>query len=160
MTRRTHAVVDSPLGPLTLVADDGTLCALHLDPPGEEAVGERDEPGLAAVADQLEEYFAGSRTTFDVPIAPAGTPFQRQVWDALREIPYGRTLAYGRFAELLGRPSAARAVGVANARNPIGIIVPCHRLTRANGDLVAYAGGLERKRRLLDFERGVRGWGP
>jgi methylated-DNA-[protein]-cysteine S-methyltransferase len=108
---------------------------------------------------QLDEYFAGARTEFDVPMTLVGTPFQRTVWAALREIPYGETVSYGQLAERIGRRTAVRAVGLANGRNPIGVIVPCHRVVGATGDLTGYGGGLERKRHLLDFERAVGGSG-
>ena len=103
---------------------------------------------------QLEEYFAGERTTFDVPLAPEGAPFEREVWRALEEIPYGETVSYGEIARRVGQPTAARAVGTANGRNPIAVIVPCHRVIGANGSLTGYGGGLERKRLLLELERG------
>jgi methylated-DNA-[protein]-cysteine S-methyltransferase len=162
MPYRTHTTIDSPLGPLTLVATDGALSGLYMDRqryrPDTATFGERDHTPFGATVAQLEEYFAGRRTAFDVPLAPAGTAFQRQVWVALRAIPFGQTVSYGQLANRLGRPTAARAVGLANGRNPIGIIVPCHRVVGANGDLTGYSGGLERKRRLLDFERGLSGW--
>jgi methylated-DNA-[protein]-cysteine S-methyltransferase len=155
-----YTVVDSPLGPLTLVGTGGALTGLYMDRqryrPGPETFGERDDVPFTEAARQLEEYFAGKRTSFDLPLALTGTPFQRQVWEALRAIPYGRTVSYGQLADRLGRPTAARAVGLANGHNPIGIIVPCHRVVGANGDLTGYGGGLDRKRRLLDFERSGR----
>jgi methylated-DNA-[protein]-cysteine S-methyltransferase len=159
MSHRTHTVVDSPVGPLTLVADDGALTGLYMDRqryrPADETFGDRAHEPFAEAAAQLQEYFAGQRTDFDLPLTLAGTPFQRQVWDALRAIPYGRTVSYGQLAQRLGRPSAARAVGLANGRNPVGIIVPCHRVVGAGGALTGYGGGLERKRQLLDLERSV-----
>lgn len=156
-----HRIVDSPLGPITLIVDDaGVLTALHFHDqryrPGEDARGERDDTVAPEAAAQLAEYFAGERTSFDVPLAPRGTPFQRRVWDALREIPYGATESYGRIAARIGAPTASRAVGAANGRNPLGIIVPCHRVVGASGALTGYAGGVERKRWLLDHERGLR----
>src|SRR5205085_9923425 len=109
-------------------------------------------------ARQLREFFAGERTAFELPLRPAGTPFQRAVWDALLEVPYGETTGYGALAQRLGRPGAARAVGLANARNPLAIVVPCHRVVGASGALTGYAGGLERKRFLLELEaRGAGG---
>jgi methylated-DNA-[protein]-cysteine S-methyltransferase len=154
---RAHTVVDSPVGTLTLVAANGTLTGLYMDRqrhrPREETFGEPDPTPFTEVTKQLEEYFAGHRTEFDLPITLAGTPFQRTVWAALREIPYGKTVSYRQLAERIGRRSAARAVGHAGGRNPIGIIVPCHRVVGATGDLTGYGGGLERKRHLLDFER-------
>lgn len=151
-----HAVVDSPVGELTLVARDGALSGLYMTGqryrPAEENFGARDDTSLREVAHQLAEYFAGTRTTFDVPLDLAGTPFQRAVWSALCEIPYGETVSYGELAAGLGRPTAARAVGAANGHNPVGIIVPCHRVVGSSGDLTGYGGGVERKRHLLAFE--------
>jgi len=144
----------TPVGPLLLVARDGALTALHFGAgPGP---GERDDadPVLLAAAAQLREYFAGARTSFDVPLAPEGTAFQRAVWEQLRRIPYGATESYGEIARRLGSPTASRAVGAANGRNPIAIIVPCHRVIGANGSLTGYAGGLDCKRALLDLEVG------
>ncbi|HEX4360218.1 MAG TPA: methylated-DNA--[protein]-cysteine S-methyltransferase [Pseudonocardia sp.] len=158
MQHRAHTVVDSPVGPLTLVATDGALAGLymveHRHRPPIETFGELDAEPFAAVADQLAEYFAGRRTEFDLPLAHGGTPFQRTVWAALREIPYGETITYAELAERIGRPTASRAVGLANGKNPISIIVPCHRVIGSSGDLTGYGGGLARKRHLLDFERG------
>jgi methylated-DNA-[protein]-cysteine S-methyltransferase len=107
------------------------------------------------VRTQLREYFEGRRRSFDVPLEPTGSSFELAVWTALREIPYGETVSYGELAARIGRPEAARAVGVANARNPIAVIVPCHRVIGADGSLTGYGGGLERKRLLLDLEAGV-----
>ncbi|WP_344629555.1 methylated-DNA--[protein]-cysteine S-methyltransferase [Streptomyces glaucosporus] len=155
--RRVNTVVDSPYGPLTLVAEEGRLIGLYMERqrhrPPEESFGERDGRPFGAVEEQLGEYFAGQRTAFDLPLDLRGTPFQRTVWNALLEIPYGETVSYGRLAERIGRPAAARAVGLANGRNPVGIIVPCHRVVGSTGDLTGYGGGVDRKRRLLDFER-------
>lgn len=152
-----HTIVDSPVGPLTLVRAGNVLTGLYMEGqrhrPAEEDFGERDDAPFADVIEQLEEYFAGRRRDFELELALAGTPFQRGVWSALREIPYGETISYGDLAERIGRPSAARAVGMANGRNPIGIIVPCHRVVGSTGDLTGYGGGLDRKRRLLDLER-------
>jgi methylated-DNA-[protein]-cysteine S-methyltransferase len=163
MPHLTHTMIDSPIGPLTLVAVDGALTGLYMDRqryrPGTETFGERDHTPFAQAIEQLEEYFAGRLTEFDLPLAFVGTPFQRLVWDALRQVPYGQTVSYGQLADRLGRPTAARAVGLANGHNPISIIVPCHRVVGAKGDLTGYGGGLERKRHLLDFERNVIGCG-
>jgi methylated-DNA-[protein]-cysteine S-methyltransferase len=154
---RIHTVLDSPIGTLTLVAAEGILTGLYMDlqrhRPLEETFGARDRAPFTEVIRQLEEYFAARRIEFDVPVTLAGSPFQRTVWAALRDIPYGETASYGQLAERIGRPTAARAVGLANGRNPISIIVPCHRVVGATGDLTGYGGGLERKRHLLDFER-------
>lgn len=110
---------------------------------------------LTPVVTQLGEYFAGHRVDFDLPLVPAGTPFQQKVWMALRDIPYGRTMSYGEIALELGQPTASRAVGLANGRNPLAVIVPCHRVIGSNGSLTGFGGGLERKRWLLDHERTV-----
>jgi methylated-DNA-[protein]-cysteine S-methyltransferase len=160
--RRVHAVVESPVGPLTLVMADGALAGLymqtqHMPPPeifGEEMA---DTGGLfAEPAGQLRDYFAGRRTEFDLPLVLVGTPFQRRVWAELQEIPYGETISYGELAQRIGRPTAARAVGLANGRNPISIIVPCHRVIGADGSLTGYGGGMERKQHLLAFERNTK----
>ena len=153
---RTHTVVPSPVGDLTLVAQDGALAALHMDSakhaPDPATVGERDDVGFAEVTSQLAEYFARERTTFDLPLAPVGGGFEQKVWALLREIPYGQTRTYGDLARELGDIGFSQAVGAANGRNPIGIIVPCHRVIGADGSLVGYAGGLDRKRFLLALE--------
>jgi methylated-DNA-[protein]-cysteine S-methyltransferase len=115
----------------------------------------RDADAFADVAHQLDAYFAGELRDFDLQLAPAGTPFQQQVWSALRAIPYGETASYGEIASTVGQPGAARAVGGANNRNPIAIIVPCHRVIGAGGSLTGYGGGLERKRKLLALEAGT-----
>jgi len=156
-----HTTIDSPVGPLTLVARDGSLTGLYMHEqrhrPQPETFGVRDDGAepFATATRQLAEYFAGTRTAFDLPLAPAGTPFQQRVWAALREIPYGETTSYGELAERIGSPGAARAVGLANGRNPIGIVVPCHRVVGSTGALTGYGGGIETKRRLLDAERGT-----
>ncbi|MEV5570625.1 methylated-DNA--[protein]-cysteine S-methyltransferase [Spirillospora sp. NPDC052269] len=156
----THVVIDSPVGPLTLVADGPELVGLYMNKqrhrPEDETFGLPGDPGdepFASVASQLEDYFTGERHEFDLPLKLKGTEFQRRVWDALTRIPYGETVSYGELATELGNPSASRAVGLANGRNPIGIIVPCHRVVGSTGSLTGYGGGIERKRFLLDFER-------
>ncbi|MGD3110054.1 methylated-DNA--[protein]-cysteine S-methyltransferase [Streptomyces sp. YGL11-2] len=159
--RITHTVLDdTPVGPLTLVADGDALTGLYMTDqrhrPPQETFGtpaDPADPPFATTIAQLRAYFRGELTTFDLPLALRGTSFQRRVWAALRTIPYGETLSYGRLAERLGVPTAARAVGLANGRNPVGIIVPCHRVVGADGSLTGYGGGLDRKRRLLAFER-------
>ncbi|WP_414673029.1 methylated-DNA--[protein]-cysteine S-methyltransferase [Kribbella sp.] len=157
----TYAVVDSPLGPLTLVGTEtGELTGLYMDRqlyrPDEATFGDRDDAILPAVAEQLDEYFHHGRTAFDVAVRFAGTPFQRRVWTALQDIPYGETTTYGGLAAALGlKPQSARAVGLANGKNPISIIVPCHRLVGSTGSLTGYGGGIERKRALLDHEAGL-----
>ena len=153
-----YAVIDSPVGPLTLVSSfDGELTGLYMDQqrhrPAQGLFGDRDDSLLPQVAVQLEEYFAGRRTRFDLPLKLIGTAFQQEVWTALLDIPYGRTTTYGELAERLGKPRAARAVGLANGRNPIGIVVPCHRVVGSTGSLTGYGGGLDRKQHLLSHER-------
>ncbi|MFF1463364.1 methylated-DNA--[protein]-cysteine S-methyltransferase [Streptomyces sp. NPDC058330] len=156
---RHHTVVDSPYGPLTLVANDGVLAGLYMTEqrhrPPEETFGIPDPGPFAEAVRQLDAYFAGDLTDFDLPLRLEGTPFQRTVWAELRRIPYGETRSYGELAERLGKPGASRAVGLANGKNPVGIIVPCHRVIGASGGLTGYGGGLERKQRLLAFERGA-----
>ncbi|HEX4219029.1 MAG TPA: methylated-DNA--[protein]-cysteine S-methyltransferase, partial [Acidimicrobiales bacterium] len=146
--------------PLTLVATKGALCGLYMDGqrhrPAAEAIGAPDLTGFADVTDQLYGYFDGSRARFEVPMSFVGTEFQQRVWSALCDIPYGHTVSYGQLAEAIGNPAASRAVGLANGRNPIGIIVPCHRVVGSTGHLTGYGGGLERKQFLLDFERSRR----
>jgi methylated-DNA-[protein]-cysteine S-methyltransferase len=159
--RVSRAVIDSPLGPLTLLASGGALTGLYLngrEPGSADAAGEageQDAPVLAEAERQLEEYFAGHRQTFELPLDLRGTPFQRRVWEALLGIGYGETTTYGQLADQLGQPTAARAVGLANGRNPVSIIVPCHRVIGSDGKLTGYGGGIPNKQRLLDLERGV-----
>ncbi|MFH9262753.1 methylated-DNA--[protein]-cysteine S-methyltransferase [Streptomyces sp. NPDC017546] len=157
VTKR-HTVLDSPFGPLTLVATDGVLSALYMTDqrhrPSQETFGVPDPEPFGEAIQQLTAYFAGDRTTFDLPLNMAGTPFQRSVWAELLKIPYGETRTYGELAEELGKPGASRAVGLANGKNPVGIIVPCHRVIGASGSLTGYGGGLDRKQRLLAFESG------
>jgi methylated-DNA-[protein]-cysteine S-methyltransferase len=154
----SHAVVDSPLGPLTLVEQDGALAGLYQSGqrhrPATATLGERDDTVLPGLVAQLRAYLAGALQEFDVELAPVGTPFQREVWAALRRVPYGTTTTYGALAAAIGRPTAVRAVGAANGRNPFCLVVPCHRVVGADGSLTGYAGGLERKRFLLDLEAG------
>lgn len=148
-------VIDSPVGELRLVAVDGALTAIEFFPFADTVAGDRDDsdPVLIEATRQLREYFAGDRKDFDLPLEPAGTPFQQRVWTALRSIDWGETTSYGALATQLGMaPGASRAVGLANGRNPIPIVVPCHRVIGANGALTGYAGGLERKQVLLDLE--------
>lgn len=159
MTTTAHTTVDSPIGPLTLVSTGGVLSGLFMVEqryrPDTETFGVEDATLFDDVAAQLKEYFAGSRKEFDLPLHFAGTPFQRTVWQELCEIPYGETTSYGELAQRIGRPTASRAVGMANGHNPISIVVPCHRVVGSTGALTGYGGGVERKRFLLDFERGV-----
>ncbi|MFF8653582.1 methylated-DNA--[protein]-cysteine S-methyltransferase [Streptomyces huasconensis] len=153
---RLHTVLDSPYGPLTLVATDGVLSGLYMSDqrhrPAQETFGERDPAPFGEAISQLEAYFAGELKEFDLPLRLDGTPFQRLVWDELLRIPYGEIRTYGELAELLGKPGASRAVGLANGKNPISVIVPCHRVVGANGNLTGYGGGLDRKKQLLAFE--------
>jgi len=148
----------SPIGRLTLVGDGGALSAIFFEDderlrnPPSPAWTENERPFRDARA-QLREYFAGRRTAFDLPLALRGTPFQVRVWHALLRIPFGATASYGAIAAAIGCPGAARAVGGANHRNPIPIIVPCHRVIGSDGSLTGYGGGEARKRRLLELER-------
>ena len=155
---RSAVQIDTPIGPLRLVAEAGRLAALELPPlagdgppPPSDAA---DRRLLDEAADQLRDYFAGERSDFDLPLAMEGTPFQQRVWQELCEIPYGQTISYGELARRVGRPGSARAVGLANGRNPVAIIVPCHRVIGSNGKLTGYGGGLDRKAWLLDHEAG------
>lgn len=155
MTLRCRTV-DSPVGPLTLAGRDGHLMHLRMEDQTYEPSRdgwEVDDSAFPEVVEQLAEYFAGERTDFELSLDLVGTAFQRTVWTALREIPYGQTCSYGEIARKIGSPGASRAVGLANGHNPIGIIVPCHRVIGANGSLTGYGGGLERKRMLLDLEK-------
>lgn len=149
-------ITESPIGPLTLAGRDDTLTHLLMDGHAHAPARtdwRRDDTAFAAAVDQLGAYFAGERTAFEVDFELAGTTFQRRVWSALLTIPYGQTRSYGQLAAQIGMPSAARAVGLANGRNPVSIIVPCHRVIGSTGKLTGYGGGLERKQKLLDLER-------
>lgn len=154
-----HTVIDSPVGALTLVAEDAALTGIYFAihrrrdrlPDFGELVSSSGLFGDAAR--QLGEYFAGDRRVFDLPLAPRGDQFQQSVWAQLRQIPYGQTRSYGDLAKAIGRPGAAQAVGAANGANPLSIVVPCHRVLGADGSLTGYAGGLGRKRFLLELER-------
>ncbi|MDE6777902.1 MAG: methylated-DNA--[protein]-cysteine S-methyltransferase [Alistipes sp.] len=141
--------IASPVGALTLTEERNRLVRIEF---ADAGAADRT-PLLESAARQLTEYFAGTRRDFDIPLAPAGTLFQQEVWRALRDIPYGTTRSYKSVAEAVGRPQACRAVGMANNRNPLPIVVPCHRVVGASGALVGYAGGLDVKRALLDLER-------
>lgn len=145
---------ESPIGPLGVGEEDGAITLILFagqQPP--EGYREGESPLLEEAWAQLERYFAGELRQFSLPLAPAGTPFQQAVWRALEEIPYGETRSYGEIASQVGRPKASRAVGAANHRNPIPIVIPCHRVIGAGGTLTGYGGGLDRKRLLLDLER-------
>ncbi|KAA1427052.1 methylated-DNA--[protein]-cysteine S-methyltransferase [Mycolicibacter arupensis] len=148
--------IDSPIGPLTLAGDDGRLSHLlmldHAHAPSRDGWW-RDDSAFPEVAHQLSAYFAGDLTEFDVDYTLVGTEFQRRVWTALLTIPYGQTRSYGELAGQIGSPTASRAVGLANGRNPISIIVPCHRVIGSNGSLTGYGGGIDCKKSLLELER-------
>ncbi len=148
--------IDSPIGPLGLTATAHGLAEIWFggyDPAAPRGAGERDPRGvLDRARAQLQEYFGGSRVAFDLPLAPRGTPFERNVWTLLQQIPAGQTASYGQLARKLGDPTMARAVGRANGQNPLPIVVPCHRVIGADGSLVGFGGGLERKRWLLEHE--------
>jgi methylated-DNA-[protein]-cysteine S-methyltransferase len=151
--------VTSPIGPLTLTWAAGALTGLHMQHqahlPPQAALLERDDAPFPDVVGQLEAYFGGALKTFDVPLQLAGTEFQRAVWRALMDIPYGETRSYAQIALAVGKPGAQRAVGLANGRNPVAVIVPCHRVIAADGTMGGYGGGLDRKRYLLELERSV-----
>ena len=148
----------SPIGDLVITASASGLTGVWFPGKGPVAAARLDDERgpasalLARASEQLAEYFAGTRTTFDLPLDAGGTAFERRVWDALRTIPYGTTLSYSELARRLGDPRATRAVGAANGKNPIPIIVPCHRVIGANGALTGFGGGLDRKRWLLEHE--------
>jgi methylated-DNA-[protein]-cysteine S-methyltransferase len=154
-----YRTVDSPIGALALAGRGRALTNLRMlnqtyEPDRSDWV--RDDWAFSDAVDQLEAYFAGKRTDFDVELNLVGSEFQRRVWQALLTIPYGETRSYGQVAEQIGAAGAARAVGLANGHNPIAIIVPCHRVIGANGSLTGYGGGLDRKRSLLEMEKTVK----
>jgi methylated-DNA-[protein]-cysteine S-methyltransferase len=153
-------VTDSPIGPLRIVARDGAITAIEFSPFRPPDTGQPlgfqqdDDPLLRRAVEQLAAYFAGDLTEFDLPLAPRGSTFQQAVWEQLLTIGYGDTASYGEIARRLGKTNAAsRAVGLANGRNPIPIVIPCHRVIGANGTLTGYAGGLDRKQQLLGLEQ-------
>lgn len=152
----THTTIDSPIGELTLVASDGVLSGIyfpgHWHMPAAGVFGTRVESGFEQAREQLGEYFAGERTEFELATAVSGEEFQRRVWELIDRIPYGQTTTYGEMAQELGDPVLAREVGAAVGRNPLSIVVPCHRVVGKDGKLTGYAGGLERKRFLLELE--------
>jgi methylated-DNA-[protein]-cysteine S-methyltransferase len=158
-------VLPSPVGDLLLISGAAGLSGIffsphkashqHWDRVQQSGLRDDEAPVIAATRSQLGDYFDGVRTSFDLPLAPVGTAFQLRVWAALKDIPYGQTESYGKVAQRLGLvPGASRAVGLANGANPISIVVPCHRVIGADGSLTGYGGGLDRKRLLLDLERG------
>lgn len=152
--------IDSPIGELTLTSEEGVLTGVQMHEqrhPKKIPAGSRaDAAGLAYAVEQLQAYFAGELTGFELPLRMDGTEFQRRVWASLCEIPYGETISYGELARWVGNPKASRAVGLANGRNPIAIVVPCHRVIGADGSLTGYGGGLERKVWLLEHEQARR----
>jgi methylated-DNA-[protein]-cysteine S-methyltransferase len=154
---RTHTMVDSPMGVLTLVATDGALSSVYMEDqvhaPDPSTFGLRVGAGFEEAAEQLGEYFEGERTAFSLRTRLLGSEFQRRVWQAVSGIPYGQTWTYARLAEAVGRPDRLRAVAATNGRNPLAVVVPCHRVVGSDGSLTGYAGGLARKRFLLDLER-------
>ncbi len=159
-TTTTTTTVPSPIGPLTLTAVDGVLSGVYTDaekhrpPPG--SLGRPDPAAFGEATEQLRAWFAGETTVFEMVTEPGtGTPFQRRVWAALRDVGYGQTASYAEIAEAVGQPTAVRAVGAANGRNPLCIVVPCHRVVGADGSLTGYTGGIERKSWLLDHEQRV-----
>jgi methylated-DNA-[protein]-cysteine S-methyltransferase len=155
-----YTTLDSPIGELLLLGDGEALHGLYMQdgrkPTQLSPSWELTPTVFADVIEQLSAYFAGRRTSFDVPLAMRGSSFQLQVWRALQDIAYGETISYGELGRRIGQPSAARAVGMANGCNPVSIIVPCHRVIGANGTLTGYGGGIERKRLLLDLEASAR----
>jgi len=165
MTPR-HAWYDSPMGRLLLCAQPGVFTELrftdgpHAASAPERSMEDTTDPVIAMALTQLAEYFAGGLRQFHLPLAPKGTPFQQKVWKRLGRIPYGVSVSYADVAYDLGTPTAVRAVGAANGRNPIAIVVPCHRVIGRDGSLTGYAGGLERKRFLLELERRTRAAAP
>jgi methylated-DNA-[protein]-cysteine S-methyltransferase len=154
-----YTTVESPIGELLLLGDGEVLRGLYMQagrrPIRIRPAWERDDSAFPEAREQLAQYFAGERTSFDLPMQLDGSVFQRTVWHALTEIPYGQTISYGELARRIDRPDLARAVGTANGQNPIAVVVPCHRVIGSDGKLVGYGGGLENKRLLLDLEQGT-----
>ncbi|AKU19220.1 cysteine methyltransferase [Luteipulveratus mongoliensis] len=159
MNKRHHLIKGTLIGDVTIVLEGDGLVAVymteHRHAPDRSTFGPvvEDDALAETVEIQLRAYLAGERDDFDLPLAPHGTPFQQKVWQALLQIPYGETVTYGELAARIGSPAASRAVGLANGRNPISVIVPCHRVIGADGSLTGYGGGLERKQALLELER-------
>ena len=152
-----YDIIDTPLGQMTLIGDEHSL--IHIELPEAKrplmlaSEWRRDANRFSEERRQFDQYFSGTSNTFDLPLAPSGTPFQKEVWRALCDIGYGETISYGELASRIGRPKASRAVGLANGANPLSIIVPCHRVIGANGSLTGYGGGMNAKRWLLDHEK-------
>lgn len=160
-TSRSFTSIESPVGPLRITATDGRIDGLFMDAqrhaPAQDPNWLEDGAPFGELISQLNSYFAGEAVDFDVPLALSGTEFQRRVWTELREIPLGETISYGELARRVGTPGASRAVGLANGRNPVSIVVPCHRVIGADGRLTGYGGGLERKAWLLRHEAEMTG---
>lgn len=152
-----YSYLSSPLGPILIAGDEDGLRLINFQRnaslPAAASAWTEDRQPLRDAIDQLEAYFAGTLRDFTLKLAPVGTPFQQSVWQALQDIPYGETTSYGALARQLGKPQASRAVGAANGRNPLAIVIPCHRVIGSTGKLTGYAGGLDIKEALLDFER-------
>ena len=157
MTTR-YCVMESPIGRLLLAGDESELRQVRFldgpDPEDPEPDWIQDDAPFARAVLQLQEFFAGRRREFELPLSPRGTPFQEKVWAQLRQIPYGETITYGELARRVGDPRASRAVGLANGRNPLPVVIPCHRVIGANGQLTGFGGGLPIKEKLLALERG------
>lgn len=153
MADSRFTLLASPVGELLLAADDDGVTGIEFAP-HRAPVGQRDDDAFGDVTKQLDEYFAGTRRQFDIALAPRGTAFQRSVWSAIAAVEYGKTTSYGSIARALGTPNGSRAVGAATGRNPIVIVIPCHRVVGADGSLTGFGGGLDRKTLLLDLEAG------
>jgi methylated-DNA-[protein]-cysteine S-methyltransferase len=162
MSTTYYSTVTSPLGPILMLSDGTGLTGLRISDPNPEPgwVEASEALPFAQAREELAAYFAGERTSFTIPLAPVGTAFQKQVWAELEKIPYGLTISYGELATRIGNPAASRAVGLANGRNPLWLVVPCHRVIGSSGKMVGYAGGVHRKIALLDFEAAVLASGP
>ena len=150
----TYYIYDSAYGNVVIESDGSAIVGIKTEA-NAKMIGKKEASTLTDIAaKQLEEYFAGERKRFDLPLNPSGTDFQRSVWKALTDIPYGKTKTYKQIAEMIGNPKACRAVGMANNKNPIWIVIPCHRVIGADGTLTGYGGGLNMKKRLLELEKG------
>jgi methylated-DNA-[protein]-cysteine S-methyltransferase len=153
-----YARYESPLGPIIAIANDEGIWSIdfvkakYAKRIGDDWVEDPKHPPLAECFRQLAEYFAGKRREFDLPLAPRGTSFQERVWREIARVPYGETISYGELAKRAGAPGQARAAGAATGRNPVGVVIPCHRIVGADGSLTGYAGGLDRKQQLLELE--------
>jgi methylated-DNA-[protein]-cysteine S-methyltransferase len=162
MNKTLYQIIDSPIGPLTVLSDGSSLIGLYMNvyrhgpSVKDDWVAGSEDPVIQVAGNQLGEFFAGTRMEFDLPLNAKGTEFQRQCWNLLSAIPYGETWSYGEMAKRLGSPEASRAVGAANGQNPISIVVPCHRVIGSNGKLVGFGGGIPRKAALLAFERAMK----